>query len=314
MTYSLSEEDYLKQHLSEIDKQNTPTSNFQTTDTNMYHRPAELNKTASDLQFFNFDINSLPCGQFYPKGTLFLIRAATVKEIQAYSMVDDTNIYDIVEKMNDMLASCIRLKYPDNKMGTYLDIKDQDRFYLIFMIRELTFQQGNNLGITKICTCGKSVELELKRENFILHQIDDALKKYYYPELSGFSFETINNKEFTLTPPTIGLQKAFTDYIIKENNENKTTNMSFLKIMPFLLNGRNSISFEGIKSKLLEYENIDDISFQFLNAVVNKMIFGIKEIRKQCSCGLEVHTPMEFPNGASAIFIIPDAFDAFIKK
>jgi hypothetical protein len=90
--------------------------------------------------------------------------------------------------------------------------------------------------------------------------------------------------------------------------------MSFLKIMPFLLNGRNSISFEGIKSKLLEYENIDDISFQFLNAVVNKMIFGIKEIRKQCSCGLEVHTPMEFPNGASAIFIIPDAFDAFIKK
>ena len=314
MTYSLSEEDYLKQHLSEIDKTQTPvTSNFHTNVTNMYQRP-DLNKTASDLQFFNFDINSLPCGQFYPKGTLFLIRAATVKEIQAYSMVDDTNIYDIVEKMNDMLASCIRLKYPDNKMGTYLDIKDQDRFYLIFMIRELTFQQGNNLGITKICTCGKSVELELKRENFVLHQIDDVLKKYYYPELSGFSFTTINDKEFTLTPPTIGLQKAFTDYIIKENNDNKTANMSFLKIMPFLLNGRNSISFEGIKSKLLEYENIDDISFQFLNSAVNKMIFGIKEIRKQCSCGLEVHTPMEFPNGASAIFIIPDAFDAFIKK
>ena len=303
MTYSLRS-DYLKQHLSEIDKQNTPTSNFQTTDTNMYHRPAELNKTASDLQFFNFDINSLPCGQFYPKGTLFLIRAATVKEIQAYSMVDDTNIYDIVEKMNDMLASCIRLKYPDNKMGTYLDIKDQDRFYLIFMIRELTFQQGNNLGITKICTCGKSVELELKRENFILHQIDDALKKYYYPELSGFSFTTINDKEFNLTPPTT--TKLFTDYIIKENNIINNKHVVF-KNNAIFNNGRNSISFEGIKSKLLEYENIDDISFH-LNAVVNKMIFGIKEMKK-CSWASTLYVLLN----DVAIFIIPDAFD-FIKN
>ena len=64
----------------------------------------------------------------------------------------------------------------------------------------------------------------------------------------------------------------------------------------------------------IEFEQIDDISFQFLNAAVSKMTFGIKELKKNCSCGEEVHTDMQFPNGASGIFVIHDAFEAYIKE
>ncbi|MFM7986884.1 MAG: hypothetical protein ACKPKO_46980, partial [Candidatus Fonsibacter sp.] len=81
----------------------------------------------NDLQFFNFDIKDLPCGKFYPVGSLIMVRPAQVKEIQAYSMVDDNNFYDIVEKMNGMLQSCVRIKYSDGKVGSFLEIKDQDR-------------------------------------------------------------------------------------------------------------------------------------------------------------------------------------------
>jgi hypothetical protein len=56
------------------------------------------------------------------------------------------------------------------------------------------------------------------------------------------------------------------------------------------------------------------VSFQFLNSVVEKMTFGIEKLTKICQCGLEIHTPMTFPNGPSAIFVIYDAFDQFIKK
>jgi hypothetical protein len=60
---------------------------------------------------------------------------------------------------------------------------------------------------------------------------------------------------------------------------------------------------------------MDDISFQFLNAAVGKMTFGIKDLVKPCSaCGVEVRTEMQFPNGASGIFVIHDAFEAFIKE
>ena len=128
-------------------------------------------------------------------------------------------------------------------------------------------------------------------------------------------FRTVNDKTFELTPPNIGIQKDFTDYIIKENNEKRSPNLAFLKIIPFMLDGRNSITYEGIKSKLSEFESLDDISFQFLNSAVSKMTFGIKEISKIChSCGVEVHTDMQFPDGASGIFVVHDAFETFIKK
>jgi len=306
---NMSEEEYLKKHLGNIESKSPVNS-----DIPFIEQPKIDSTRTTDLQYFNFDIKELPCGDFYPSGTVFMVRPAQVKEIQAYSMVDDNNFYDIVEKMNDILQSCVRIKYSDGKMGSYLEIKDQDRLFLIFLIRELTFQQGNSLTVTKRCGCGTDLQLELKRDNFEFHKIDDKLDRYFSNSSRSYHFSTVNGKEFELTPPNIGLQKAFTDYIVKENNEKKTPNLAFLKIIPFMLYGRTSITYEGIKAKLKEFEEIDDISFQFLNAAVGKMTFGIKELKKTCSCGEEVHTDMQFPNGASGIFVIHDAFEAYIKE
>jgi hypothetical protein len=70
-----------------------------------------------------------------------------------------------------------------------------------------------------------------------------------------------------------------------------------------------------VKAKLKEFQEMDDVSFQFLNAAVSKMTFGIKELKKQCySCGVEIRTEMTFPNGSSGLFVIHDAFESFIKK
>lgn len=305
----MSEEDYLKKHLNSIE------SGKSNSDIPFVEKKIDI--TTTDLQYFNMDARELPCGSFYPTGSILMVRPAKVREIQAYSMVDDSNLYDIVEKMNDMLQSCIRIKYPDGRIGSYLEIKDQDRLYLIFLIRELTFQQGNSLSVKVTCTCGEEVNIELKRENFEFHKIDEILEEYFSISSKSYHFDVTNGKHFELTPPTIGLQKAFTDYILKENSEKRTPNMSFLKIIPFTLVDRTSITYDGIKTKLVEYENpekMDDISFQFLNGAVGKMTFGIKNLKRKCVCGEEVHTEMQFPNGASSIFVIPDAFEAYLKK
>jgi len=306
----ISEEDYLKRHLQDLGS-STETHG---TITDIPQKPTIEASRTSDLQYFSFDIRELPCGEFYPSGTSFMIRPAQVREIQAYSMVDNENFYDIVEKMNDMLQSCVRVKYSDGKVGSYLDVKDQDRLFLIFMIRELTFQQGNSLTVSAKCTCGSEIDIELKRENFSFHEIDEKLSRFYNRNTGSYHFKTVNGKTFELTPPNIGLQKSFTEYILKENNEKRNPNLSFLKIIPFMLAGRTSITYDGIKSKLAEFEKMDDISFQFLNAAVSKMTFGIKELNKKCSCGEEVRTDMQFPNGASGIFVIHDAFEAYIKE
>jgi len=307
----MSEEDYLKRHLQD---QETGKNQNNFNDNTITQKPVVEGSRVSDLQYFNFDIRELPCGQFYPAGTLFMVRPAQVKEIQAYSMVDDANFHDIVEKMNDMLQSCVRVKYSDGRIGSYMDIKDQDRLFLVFLIRELTFQSGNSLSVNAKCSCGEEVAIELKKENFVFHEIDSKLEKFYNRSTGSYNFKTVNGKSFELTPPNIGLQKAFTDYILKENSEKKSPNLAFLKIIPFMMGGRNSITYDGVKAKLKEFEEMDDISFQFLNAAVGKMTFGIKELKKVCACGEEVRTDMQFPNGASSIFVIHDAFEAYIKE
>ena len=300
-----TEEDYLKKHLTGIESSKLKEE-----------EPKQISASrTTDLQYLSFDIKELPCGRFYPQGTYLLIRAAQVREIQSYSMVDDNNFYDIVEKMDDMLQACVRVKYQDGKIGSFLDIKDQDRLYVIFAIRELTFQQGNVLAVTTKCNCGQDNQLELKRVNFRFHEMDEKINKFYDKSKNSFVFETISGDVFSLTPPNIGIEKAFAEYIITENREKRKPNMAFLKIVPFMLDGRSTITPEGIKAKLSEFESLGDISFQFLNQAVSKMTFGIKELRKTCeSCGLEVHTEMTFPNGASGIFVDDDAFETFIKK
>jgi hypothetical protein len=307
----MSEEDYLKRHLNDLE---TGKKINQIKQDDELPFVADVN-TVSDLQYFNMDVRELPCGEFYPTGTLFMVRPAQVKEIQAYSMVDDDNFYDIIEKMNAMLMACVRIKYPDGRVGSYLEVKDQDRIFLIFLIRELTFQQGSSLGVTVNCeACQAEHKIELNRQHFEYYKVDEKLEKYFNLSTRTFNFKTVNGGSFELTPPNIGLQKAFTDYIIKENQEKRSPNLAFLKIIPFMLPSRTSITYDGIKSKVKEFEDLDDISFQFLNAAVNKMTFGIKELKKTCQCGEEVHTDMQFPNGASGIFVIHDAFEAYIKE
>ena len=314
---NLSEEEYLKRHLQEMENKRESSSQK----VNEYTSPkikVELdNSTVENLKYFAFDVSEFPCGLFYPVGSTIQLRAAEVKEIQSYSMVDDSNYYDIVEKMNEMISSCARIKYPDGTVGSYMDLRDPDRFYLIFLIRELTFQQGNSLATKAMCSCGVENQIELKRENFRKFDIPDKLKKYYDLANRCFRFETINGDVYQLAPPTIGLQKAFTDYIIKENAEKRKPNLSFLKIIPFTLYDRKTITQEGIKAKLEDFQNpskMDDISFQFLNSAVEKLSFGIEKVSKVCSCGLEVHSDMIFPDGPSAVFIVHDAFEKYIKE
>ena len=305
---NLSEEDYLRKHIESLESNKSTSSNP------VQPQVTIDNSRSSDLHYFAFDVKEFPCGMFYPAGSTIQVRAAQVKEIQAYSMVDDNNFYDIVEKMNDMLSACVRIKYLDGTIGSYMDLRDPDRYYLIFLIRELTFQKGSSLTTTANCDCGKEVSIELKRDSFKLFEQSSRVLSFFDPVTLSFRFEVKNGKVFNLAPPTIGLQKSFTEYIIKENAEKKKPNLSFLKIIPFLLYDRTSITIDGIKSKLEEYQKIDDVSFQFLNAAVEKMTFGIEKLRKQCECGLESHTDMIFPDGPSAIFVVHDAFEQFIKE
>lgn len=296
-------EEYLKNYLdSQEGEQSLPNkpTNFDTSN-------------AKDLDYVNVDASTLPCGEFYPNGTQIMVRAAKVKEIQAFSMVDDTNFYDIVEKMNEMLSQCVKVKYFNGKKSSYLDIKDGDRFYMIFLIRELTFQSGNELNLSVPCECGAEVNIPLKRSNFELHKMDESLIKYFDKDQNLFVFNAKDGKSYKMGVPSIGLQKCYTEhYIFKTIKEKKKLNMSFLKNDPSLIADRTSITEEGIIKRLSDYENMDKSLFQFVDEVSGKLNFGIKGVVSMCSCGKEVRSSDLFRDGASKLFKTNDAFESFI--
>lgn len=279
-------------------------------------------KGENSIEYTNISLNILPCGKFYKPGTKISIRAAKVSEIQAYSMVDDNNYVDITEKMNELLSRCVLYTRPDGSKGSYRDIKDSDRVFIIFMIRELTFQGGNTLTKSVTCqSCGHDFSIPFRStpndnspSTFEFYEPSELISDFYNKDLKVYEllYEDVSWK---LSPPTIGIQEDFYEEIKRNVGENKKPEIAFMKIMPYLLYERDSIDEKEIKSKLKEFKNMDDIIlFQGLNEIVNNMTVGIKGLKMTCpSCGQEVHTEISFPGGASTLFQIPDIFSRFRK-
>ena len=277
-------------------------------------------------EYSNINLAILPAGRFYPRGTKISIRAAKVSEIQAYSMVDDNNFVDITEKMNELLSRNVIFVHSDGTKGSYRDIKDSDRVYLIFMIRELTFQGGNTLTKEVSCSgCGKDFFIPFRSTpssdvpvTFELHEPNEKIEKYFNKETQAYEL-VFNNVSYSLAPPTIGIQEDFYSEIKRNVQADKKPDVAFMKIMPFLLHTENGITEENLKIRLKEFKkdsgSMDDlILFQGLNNIVNDMTVGIKGLKMKCpECGVEVHTDLTFPGGASSLFDIPDVMGNFGK-
>lgn len=276
-------------------------------------------ESAPSNEYMSVPLDILPCGMFYKQGTKISIRAAKVQEVQAYSVVDDNNYLDITEKMNQILSSCVKYIYANGLQGSYKDLRDGDRLFLIFMIRELTFPGGKNLSKDVTCdSCHNEFKMELRatssdkvKKSFVNYEMPEKLVKFFDPQERVFVF-TINEVDYKLAPPTIGIQEIFFGDIKTKVQGEKSPNVAFLKLASFMLHDRTKITEDGIKAKEQEFKRMDMKTFQILNQAVNQMLFGIKEMKNDCPvCGAEVRTDMSFPAGASTIFVIPDAFDQY---
>ena len=308
--------EYLESLLSDDTKEKKGTSK-KTTSTPKEPITTD-NYAPPSVEYSLVNIDLLPAARFYKPGTKISIRAAKVAEIQAYSVVDDENFVDITEKMNELLSRNVLFVHPDGKKGTYKDVKDADRMFLIFMIRELTFEGGNTLKKEvqcPVCNNDFSIPFRATANNagpatFELHEPSEQIEKFWRPELNCYEL-VYKGVSWKLGAPTIGIQEDFYEEIKRNVQQDKKPNVSFMKIMPYLLYDRSYITPEGIKAKMKDYVNMDDLYlFNALNSIVNNMTLGIKGLTMICpACGEEVHTELTFPGGASTLFEFQDILE-----
>jgi hypothetical protein len=272
-------------------------------------------------EYLQLPLDRLPMARFYRPGTVVSIRGAKVKHIQAYSMINNSNVYDVITKMNDMLEATVSVQFPDGSKGSFRDIKDADRLNLIVEVSMITSKNGKTLIKKDKChekTCGHENEFPIRPSNYKYYDTDEELEEFFDAETGSYVFELESGKVMRLAPPTIGVQQDISNYMLSRLLNKKEINQSFMICMPWLLWDKNEISSAECDSKYDMFENgmiLNENEYQFAINVINRFMFGVEQLKTKCAkCGTEVRTPFGFPDGASTLFIGGGSFRDFLKK
>jgi hypothetical protein len=273
-----------------------------------------------DLGWKNLPIGMLPSqGLFYPESSRIAIRPAEVKEIRQFSTIDEDDMLDIDDKLNYILDSCCRIKFDESGVVSYKDLKQEDRFFIIMAIRDLTFVQGENRIIVNPeggCTtkgCNGMEGIELRTGVLSNYDINEDLKKFYSHSERCFVFPIRRiGKTIKMIPPSIGVTKAISSFVRDAVKRGDEVDESFIKIAPFYLSEWRGLDYFKIKEAMVsssEEWTKEEFSAYFELAERIKIGTDLK-IRVKCdSCGDgEVTAPIYFPSGFRSLFVISDIF------
>jgi len=275
----------------------------------------EIKRLNSMVGYTALNLSQFPSkGKFYRDDFEIHIRAAKVAEIRSFSTVDENNLKEVDDGLNNIVLSCTRILY-GNQRGSYKDILEEDRIYLILAIRELTFKTGEQTLMMPVgkkgCkqnNCKAQESVELRTENLQFNNVIDTIEKYYDTADKCYTVATKSYGEIKMAPPTIGVMRAITDYIRDREEKNQSWDKSTLAILPYLQREWRGWNEKDIFAKITSFQGWDATKYTIVYRLAEDMKVGVKpEMGFPCkSCGEEVTVPLTFPGGIKALFIIPD--------
>lgn len=299
--------------------QNNPGSNASSISS--LGKAQSLNKPLSyDMGWKNIPVNVLPSGGFfYPEGTKIAIRPAEVREIRHFSTIDEDDNLDIEEKLTHVIDRCCRMDFPGEGVVSYKDLKQEDRFFIIMAIRDLTFVKGENSILLKpYKKCKNTPEcpfrdgIELRTGVLSSYEIDQQVMKYYSIESRSFIFNIKKiEKSIELFIPSIGVTQEIASFVRECAKRNINVDEGFLKISPFLFDDWRDLSFDIINRKMRESDYWTKEEYSLYFELSERIKMGTKlEVTQKCPiCGdEEVTASISFPGGIRSLFVISDIF------
>lgn len=279
----------------------------------------EVKKVYSDDMYDYLNMEELPLFAFYQTGTKIKFRDLKVKEIEEYSALDESNLFDFKEKLHDVLERACIFIHPDGTLGSYADILEGDKAWIIYTIREKTFPNGRVLSVTveDRDEAGERVQhtVEIRRENIEIYR-DEEIMQWYNAENKCLVFDTtLRDEPFYIAPPTVGLKNCFDQYLkIKREDKEAEINGSFFKYAPYLQPHVTEMSYE----ELVEFEDwftqrMTPTEYSFLHDIFENYLYvGVRGLKKKVGTKL-IRTNTIYPYSPKSIFVLPDAFRLFCK-
>ena len=266
-------------------------------------------------------LNNLPSEGFgYPEGMEVGIRACGVMEIRHYSTIDEFDPIDVDDKINHILLKNTQIKYKDGILN-YMDLYQEDRFYLFMVIRDLTFSKGENklmIPINKDCKEEKCIlgsEIELRSNILTNFKLPLELQKYYDKNKGCYILTPKNGEEpIELFIPTIGVVTKIRKIIKAKKAKNIRIDEQFATYSTFIIPNWRDLDegmydyFEQMSKKwtFTQFNIVDQITKKITFATKNKIAIGCSK------CGAEVTAPLRFQGGLRSLYIISDIFNELL--
>jgi len=267
----------------------------------------DVDSADSHLGWVDFNIEDLPsAGRFYPVDARIKIRSAKVAEIRHFSTIDETNMIDIDEKLNTLVKSCSQVSSKTGRFSTK-DILEEDRFYLLLAIRDLTFPEPeSSLKVNHMTPDGVSHEVEIKRENFQYFEIPEDIEKYFDAENRVYSIATKSFGEISMRPPSIGIMEEVTKYIRERQQKGLKLDQSLVQVMPYIITEWRNFTPKSIFELEVEMNGWDHRKYSLVYKIAEKMKVGIQpNMIVQIGDAME-EVPIGFRDGLKSLFIIQD--------
>jgi hypothetical protein len=272
-----------------------------------------------EMGWKNLPLNILPSrGLFYPDGCKIAIRPADTKEIRHYSSIDEEDLLDLNEKLNYIIDKCSVINFPNKGVVSYKDLKQEDRFFIIMAIRDLTFLQGENriiltpeTGCKDKNVCPINAGIELRTGVLSSYDIDQKIMKYYSPVSRNFVFPVRKlAKEISMSIPSIGVMDAISEFVTNSIKKGTEIDDSFIKIAPFIFEDWRGLDDAKILQKMAESDGWSKEEFSLYFELSESIKIGTDlDVNLKCpTCGAEVTAPITFPGGFRSLFVISDIF------
>lgn len=243
-------------------------------------------------------------GKYYDENVSIYIRAARVAEIREYSMMDETNAADILDKMNYILSSCTKVMF-GSLNGSYKDILDHDRFYILLAIRELTFKTGETtlripipVGSCPTPGCTSQSSMELSTDMLERPEPSELLEKYYDEANRCYNIRTKSYGTIKLTPPSIGVVAAVRTWADSRTQNNKKWDLPIVQMIPFLHKDWRDLRDRDIFNLATQLEGWDfdkyTLVYRFIE-LLNNSVGMSQYVHTTCeTCGAELRVPVMF--------------------
>ena len=276
------------------------------------HNEAEQLRKEGKLDYLGWqplDVKTLPTrGMFYPDDTKIFVRAATGGEIKHWSTMNVEDIVNVDDTLNYIIEKCCKISIPGNDYigGSWKDLVDVDRLYILLAIRDFTWPAGDNELVVPI---SETHQVTVLKDNINFVDFPEEIMKYYNEEEKCFKLKFKNGRTINMYLTSLGVSNWLKSYVQQKQQAREQFDKDFLLFAPLLIKNHRKLTIRA-------YENLVEESNKWSIGEWSVISHFRDILMKQTSepemiyedeNGVEQLVPLTFRGGIKAIFLVSDS-------